>query len=178
MNYFEVKVKYQKLQQDGKTKNVNEPYLVNAISFSDAEERINKALEPYISGDFFVNRMAIANYSDIIKNEKGDKWFKCKISFIAIDEKSGKERKTNTYALVEAVDVSQAKELIEGSMEGTVCNYEIPSVGETNIQDVFDDVLTKDEVNEKYVKGEIRTGDYLKEINPNISDDVVDMMNE
>lgn len=139
MNYFEVKVKYQKLQQDGKLKKVNEPYLVHAETFSHAETRINEVLEPYISGEFFVNSIKIANYSDVIPCANNDgKWFKCKVSFISYDEKSGKEKKTHSYMLVEAATIEEAKLIVDKSMEGSVSDYEVPAVSETKIQDVFE----------------------------------------
>jgi hypothetical protein len=142
--YFEVKVKYEKLHQDGKQKRVNEPYLVDAVSFSDAEARINKVLEPYISGEFFINNMKIANYSDIIHGNDG-KWFKCKISHISYDEKSGKEKKTNSYMLVEAETIEGAKLIADKLMESSVSDYEIPAINETKIQDVFEYEMSDDD---------------------------------
>lgn len=177
MSYFEVKVKYEKLMQDGNQKKVNEPYLVNAVSFSDAETRINKVLEPYISGDFFVNSIKIANYSDIIKNENGDRWFKCKVSFISVDEK-GKERKTNSYTLVQACNVGDAKVVADKSMDGCVSDYEIPSVSETKIQDVFEYEMSEDVAAGKYLKGEIGTGDMIKSTGINISDELKNELNK
>lgn len=135
--WFECKVRYEKLMQDGKQKKVNEPYLVDAVSFTDAEARINEVLEPYISGDFFVNNMKIANFSDIIPSENGDRWFKCKVSYITIDEEKGVERKSNSYMLIQANNVKEAYDNIDKSMEGMISDYEIPAIQESPIMDVF-----------------------------------------
>ena len=75
--WFECKVKYEKMGNDGKEKMVSEPYLIDAVSFTEAESRIHKELEPYISGDFFVSSIKIANFSELIPCEEGDRWFKC-----------------------------------------------------------------------------------------------------
>jgi hypothetical protein len=175
--YFEVKVKYQKLQQDGKQKKVTEPYLVDAVSFTDAEKRINEVLEKYISGEFFVRNMKIANYSDILPNENGDRWFKCKVSYISIDEEKGTERKTSTYMLVEANDVKSAYDFINKSMEGMVSDYTIPAISESAIMDVFPYKMSEDLAAEKYLKGEIGTGDMIESIGVDISDELKDELN-
>lgn len=136
--HFEVKVRYEKLMQDGKVKKVNEPYLIDAVSFSDAEKRINEELEHFINGDFFLNGMKIVNYSDILPGKENSIWFKCKITYISIDEAKGIERKSSSYMLVQANDVTEAKEVIDNVMEGCVSDYTIPSISETKIQDVFE----------------------------------------
>ncbi len=135
--WFECKVKYEKIMPDGRQKKVTEPYLVDAVTFTDAEARINEVLEPYISGDFFVNNIKIANYSDLIPNENGDRWFKCKISYISYDEERGTERRSNSHILVQANNVKEAYDYIEKSMEGMVSDYEIPAIQESPILDVF-----------------------------------------
>jgi len=135
--WFECKVKYQKTDETGKDKMVSELYLIDAISFTEAESRINKELEPYISGEFFVATIKIANFSELVPDENGDRWFKCKVTFISIDEEKGVERRTNTYMLVQANNVKEAYETLDKSMDDTMSDYEIPSVQETMIMDVF-----------------------------------------
>lgn len=136
-NWFECKVKYMKVDQNGKDKRVTEPYLVDAVSFTDAEKRINELLEPYISGEFLVTNLKIANYSEIHPSENGDRWFKCKVSYILIDEERGVERKDNTYMLVQANDVKEAYSYLEADLKSSVNDFEIPSVQESPIMDVF-----------------------------------------
>lgn len=135
--WFECKVRYEKMMPDGREKKVNEPYLVDAVSFTDAEARIHEVLEPYISGEFFVNNIKIANYADLIPNENGDRWFKCKVSYISYDEEKGTERKSNSYMLIQANNLKEAYDNIEKSMEGLVSDYEIPAIQESPIMDVF-----------------------------------------
>lgn len=135
--FFECKAKYSKLGADGKDRMVSENYLVDAVSFTEAEERINKELEPYISGEFFVVVIKIANFSELIPSDIGDRWFKCKINFISIDEERGVEKKSSTYVLVQADNVKQAYDNIEAAFNDSVTDYEIPSIQESTILDVF-----------------------------------------
>lgn len=135
--WFECKVKYQKTDETGKDKMASELYLIDAISFTEAESRINKELEPYITGEFFVSTIKIANFSELIPDESGDRWFKCKVTFISIDEEKGVERRSNTYMLVQANNVKEAYETLNKSLDDTMSDYEIPSVQETMIMDVF-----------------------------------------
>jgi len=135
--WYECKVRYQKMDQNGKEKKVNEPYLVDAVSFTDAEKRINEMMEPYISGEFIVTNIKIANYSELHPNENSDRWFKCKVSYIMLDEEKGTEKKSNTYILVQANNVKEAYDAIEELMKGSVSDYEIPAIAESPIMDVF-----------------------------------------
>lgn len=136
-NFFECKAKYSKLGADGNDRMVSENYLVDAVSFTEAEERINKELEPYISGEFFVVVIKIAKFSEIIPDEDGDRWFKCKINFISVDEEKGVEKKSSTYVLVQANTVKEAYANIEAAFSDSVSDYEIPSIQESTILDVF-----------------------------------------
>lgn len=135
--WFECKAKYQKMDQNGREKMVTEPYLVDAVSFTDAEKRINELLAPYISGEFKVTNIKIANFSELIPNEAGDRWFKCKVTFIGYNEEKGTETKTSTYMLVQANTIKQAYDFVENALTGTVSDYEIPSIQESPLKDVF-----------------------------------------
>jgi len=134
--WYECKVKYQKMMQDGKVKKVTEPYLVDAVSFTDAEKRINEMLGPYISSEFIITNIKIANYSEVHPNENGDRWFKCKITFVNIDEK-GVERKSNTYILMQSNDAKETYDSIEELFTGTIIDFEISGIQESTIIDVF-----------------------------------------
>lgn len=138
--WFECGIRYEKMQENGITKKVTESYLVKGISFSDAETNVIKEMSAYISGDFTVSTMKRANYTDIVTNTDKDDycWFKCKINFISYDEKSGKEKKTGCYMLVQADSTEDAGKALQYWMSSTVCDYKIVSVSETNICDVFD----------------------------------------
>lgn len=136
-NWFECKVKYQKIDEQGKVKNVSEPYLVDAVSFTEAESRINKEMEPYISGDFNVTNIKVANYAELLPDDNGDRWYKSKVSYITIDEEKGLERKSNSYILVQASDLKEAYDSLDKSMSRSVTDYEISAIQESPILDVF-----------------------------------------
>ena len=136
-SWFECKVNYQKIDEQGAEKSVTEPYLIDAVSFTDAEVRIHKEMEPYISGVFEVKNIKRANYAELLPSETGDRWFKCKMSFITMDEEKGKEKRSNAFYLVQANDVKEAYETLENLMEGSISDYEIPAIQQSHILDVF-----------------------------------------
>jgi len=135
--WFECKVKYEKMVENGAEKVVSEPYLIDAVSFTEAESRIHKEMEPYITGEFSVSTIKIANYSEIIPNENGDRWFKCKVVYVSIDEEKGVERRTSTYILVQSNNIKEAYDTLQEELKDTVSDFEIPSIQETLIMDVF-----------------------------------------
>ena len=104
--WFECKIRYEKVMENGMQKKVTEPYLVDALSFTEAEARIIEEMTPFISGEFTVSDIKRANYSELFPSdeESADRWFKCKLIFITLDEKSGAEKKTSTQVLVQAAD--------------------------------------------------------------------------
>ena len=136
-NWYEVKIKYQKLNDQGVEKPVSEVYLFDAISFTEAESRINLEIGQMVSGDFFIMNIKRSNLTEIFPDETGDRWFKCKVSLITIDESSGKEKKSNMYALVQANDVREAYDNLQNQMRGTQSDYEVPAVSESPILEVF-----------------------------------------
>ncbi len=136
-NWFECKVKYDKMMENGMQKKVSEPYLIDALSFTEAEARIIKEITPYISGEFEVANIKKANYSEIFFDDTADKWFKCKVNFITLDEKSGTEKRTASYMLVQAVDLPQALEHLLNGMKGTLADYEVASISETALIEVY-----------------------------------------
>ena len=83
--WFECKIRYEKMSEDGKIKKVNEPYLVDAVSFTDAETRISEEMKPYISGEYTISNIKRARYTEIIPNETGDRWFVCKVKLIKLN---------------------------------------------------------------------------------------------
>jgi hypothetical protein len=136
-NWFECKVTYDKTLENGTQKKVTEPYLVDALSFTEAEARIIEELKPYISGDFTIADIKRAKLSELFFNENGDRYFKAKIYFITLDEKTGTEKKTAALMLVQASDLKEALSVVEKGMEGTMADYVIASLSETAIIDVF-----------------------------------------
>lgn len=136
-NWFECKVSYDKTLPNGQQKKVTEPYLVDALSFTEAVVRIIEAIRPYISGEFVIADIKRAKLSELFFNDNGDKFFKAKVLFVHLDEKSGTEKKTPVYMLAQASDIDEAQAVIKKGMAGTLSDYEIAEVKETKIMDVF-----------------------------------------
>jgi len=138
--WFECKVKYRKFDEASGTQKVKtEPFLVDAISYTEAESRITEEMAAYLmeGEEIKITNIKVANYAEIHPFENSDRWFKSKVSLIAFDEESGKERKTNLYLLVQANDVKEAYENTVISMKDTMGEYSIPAVSESPIMDVF-----------------------------------------
>ncbi|MBQ0069827.1 MAG: DUF4494 domain-containing protein [Bacteroidales bacterium] len=135
--WFECKVKYDKMMENGVLKTVTEPYMVDALSFTEAEARITEEMQPYISGEFSVSAVRRVNLSDIFYNQAGDKWYKVKTNFITIDEKTAVEKKTATFQLVQASEFSNALTVFMEGMKDTMADFEIASITETALMDVF-----------------------------------------
>ena len=135
--WFECKVKYRKIDETGKQKVVAEPYLVDALSFTEAESRINAEMANFISEEFKVVNIKVANFSEIHPFENSDRWFRSKVSLLAYDGESGKERRSNIYLLIQANNVKEAYENTEQVMQNTMGEYSIPAITESPIVDVF-----------------------------------------
>ena len=134
--YFEVKVKMQKTQEDGTQKKVTEQYVVEAATFGEAERRITECLKPYIEGEFDVTDIKIAGYSQIVGgDENADKFFKAKVTFVALDETTGKEKKTSELYLVQSETLESAESDVKTFLNDG--NTTISSISETAILDVF-----------------------------------------
>ena len=136
-NWFECKVRYDKLQENGAVKKVNEPYLVDALSFTEAEARIIEEQTPFISGDFSVSAVKRTKISEIFWNEGGARWYLVKVAFITIDERSGVEKRTSTLILVQASNFKEALDNFIEGMKGTMADYEVVSIAETPLMDVY-----------------------------------------
>lgn len=135
--WFECKVRYDKIQENGAVKKVNEPYLVDALSFTEAEARIIEAITPYISGEFTISAVKKTKISEIFWDETGDKYYMVKVMFITIDEKTAVEKKSASFILVQASDFSNALENFMQGMKGTMADFEVASITETPLLDVY-----------------------------------------
>ena len=133
--YFEVKVKLQKTMEDGQQKKVSEQYVVETATFGEAERRIAECLKPYIEGEFEVTDIKIAGYVQIINNQDADKFFKAKVSFVTLDETTGKEKKTSELYLVQSDTLESAESVVKSFLNDN--NTTISSISETAILDVF-----------------------------------------
>lgn len=135
--WFECKVRYDKIQGNGTVKKVNEPYLVDALTFTEAEARIIEEITPYISGDFSISAVKKTKISEIFFNEGGDRYYMVKVNFVTLDEKSGTEKRSASFILVQASDFAGALQKFNEGMKGTMADYEIASIAETPLMDVF-----------------------------------------
>ncbi len=138
-NWFECKVKTEKTLENGTQKKVTEPYLVDALNFTEAEARIIREISPYCNGELEVVDIKRVKYSEMFTNEaeSADKWYKVKAMFITLDEKSQTEKKSATFILVQASDFQNAVDTFVNGMKGGMSDYEIHTIQETNILDVF-----------------------------------------
>ena len=137
--WFECKVKYERTMDDGKVKKVNEPYLVDALSFTEAEERIIEERKHYMSGEFQVSDIKRARYAELFEtdDESADRWFKVNLTFITLDEKTGAEKKTSQNVLVQAADLRDAVKRLDEGMKSSMMDYVISSVAESPLLDVY-----------------------------------------
>ena len=138
--WFETKVRYEKLMDDGLQKKVTEQYVVDALSFTEAEASVTEEMSAYISGEFDITDIKKASYGEVFfsENDNEDRFFKAKLQFITIDEKTEKEKRSNVFYLVQASTFQQAVAHIEEVMGGTMIDYVIASLSETQIMDVFE----------------------------------------
>jgi len=136
-NWFECKIKYEKTAEEGKIVKVNEAYLVDALSFTEAEARIIEEMQPFISGEFVVSNIRRARISELFPNDNGDKWYRSKVFFVSLDEEKGIEKRVASTMMVQANDVKEAWDGIHEGMKGTMADYEVASIVETTIIDVY-----------------------------------------
>ena len=139
-NWFECRIAYEKIMEDGMQKKVKENYVVDALSFTEAEQRIMEEMSSYISGAFDVADIKKASYKEVFfsDEETADRWYKAKLQFITIDEKTEKEKRSNVNYLVNAGTLNGAVKNIDEVMGGTMIDYVIASVAETSLMDVFE----------------------------------------
>ena len=137
LNWFECKIKYEKTADDGKIVKVSEAYLLDALSFTEAEARINEEMKPFISGEFIVSNIRRAKINELFTNENGDKWYRCKVFFISLDEEKGIEKRIATTMMVQAKDVKEAWDGLKDGMKGSMADYQVAAITETAIMDVY-----------------------------------------
>lgn len=140
--WFECKIKIDKTTGDGMIKTSTESYLVDALSFTEAEARITEEMKPYISGDFKVDSVRRVRVSEMFFDEAGDRWYKAKVNFITLDEKRGVEKRTANFMYVEASEFSKALQNLMEGMKGTMSDFEVASITETALLGVFKEDLS------------------------------------
>jgi hypothetical protein len=137
--WFECKVRYDKTLEDGIIKRTMETYLVDAFSFTEAEKRFIAEIEPFVSGEYRVTVIKRAKISELFDSDDSlaERWFKAKVAYVNIDEKTGKEKRAAQTMMVQAIDLRDAVKNLDKGMAGTLGDYVIVSVAETKIMDVF-----------------------------------------
>ena len=136
-NWFECKVSFDRTGEDGLIKKVTEPYLVDAMSFTEAESRIIEEITPFVSGELTVAHIKRAKIAEIFPDETGDKWYRCKLNFVSFDEKKQVEKRLPQVMLVQASNFKRALENLLEGMKGTMADYEVAMITETMIMDVY-----------------------------------------
>lgn len=136
-NWFECKISYEKTMENGMQKKATEHYLVDALSFTEAEARITTSVEPFISGEFKVKDIKRTRLAEVFLDEDGDKYYRAKVNYITLDERSGREKRTPTYMLVQASTLEDARTRLDEGMKGTMADYVVEGITETNLLDVF-----------------------------------------
>ena len=136
-NWFECKVKYLKIDHDGRERKVTETMLFDAVSYTDAEAHVTEQLKEIIRGEFVIDKISKSNIIEIFPHETGAFLYKGKISIVTIDEKGGKEKKVNNYFLVAADDIKQALQRLEEGLSYILVPYSITSLQVSSIVDVY-----------------------------------------
>ncbi|WP_313114953.1 DUF4494 domain-containing protein [Aequorivita sediminis] len=150
VTWYECKVKYKKTHETGEQKVTTDTYLLDAVSYTEAEARITEEMKTFTEEDFRIMNIKVANFSEVHPFENSDRWFKSKVSLVALDEESGKEKKTNIYLLVQANNIKEAFDNTTKAMEQTMGDYNIPAITESAIVDVFPYFTGEEEQLEKF----------------------------
>lgn len=145
--WFECKIRYEKTNEEGLQKKVTEQYTVDALSFSEAEHRITEEMSAYISGEYEITDVKKAPYKEVFFSDDAadDRWYRAKLMFITIDEKTEKEKRSAVTYLVQAATLDGAVKHINDVMDGTMIDYEKSNISETKIIDVFEYEKVKSE---------------------------------
>lgn len=140
--WIETKLRYDKVMENGAVKKVNEPYLVDALSFAEAEARIIEEMRPYIDGDFTVEAVKKAKIAEVFGSDTASRWWKVRVALITINERTGIEKRDLTDFLVAGEDLEDALSTLKKNMKGTLADYEVTAITETAIIDIFPEDLS------------------------------------
>jgi len=136
-NWFDCIIKYERTAEEGKIVKVKESYIIDALSFTEAEARMTEYIQPFIDGEFSVSAVKRAKINEMFWNDEGDTWFRAKVNFISLDEEKGIEKKIATTMMVQANDIQEAWNGITEGMKGSQADYEIYSITTTEIQEII-----------------------------------------
>jgi len=137
-NWFECKIQYEKISpDDGKQKKKTDTFLVDALSFTEAEARLIQEVSPYMSGEFTVANIKRTRVYELFDSPTGDRWYRAKVLFIILDQEKGTEKRVPSTMLVQASDIQEALTRLNEGMKGTMSDYEIAMITDTPILDVY-----------------------------------------
>lgn len=136
-NWFSCKVSYDKTLDSGLVKKTTEEYLIDALSYAEAEVSFIEKIKPFVPKEYTISDIRRARYAEVFNNDAGDRWYKCKVSFIVYDETNNNEKRSNVLMLAQASSVKGAISVFEDGMKGTQSDYELLSVTETKIWDIY-----------------------------------------
>ena len=193
--WFECKIKYEKVMEDGLQKQVVEQYVVDALSFAEAEQRITEEMSAYISGKFEVADVKKAAYKEVFfddDNAASDRWYKAKLDFITIDEKTEKEKRSRVTYLVQATNLNRAMKNVDTVMGGTMIDYDAASISDTKLVDVFEyskgneaedkaaELMARmaEDVKDASLKVEDIVDRYMKTATPELRQQLIDKLTE
>ena len=162
--WYECKVKYRKTHETGESKITTESYLLDAVSYTEAETRITEEMAAYTSEEFKITNIKVANLAEVHPFENSDRWFKSKVSLVSYDDESGKERKSNIYLLVQANDVKEAYENTEQALQETMGDFTIPAITESPILDVFPYFSREEETEDRIIENTAVTASEKEEV--------------
>lgn len=139
MTLFECAIRYDKMCENGAVKRCTELYLVDALTFTEAEARIIQQMQPFISGEFTVQSIKRTPYAEVVNHgdPSADRWYKAKIHFITIDERTAAEKKTVVNLIVLGESVQSAHNAVVRHMQDSMADYEIATIEETKVMDVY-----------------------------------------
>lgn len=137
-NWFTCKVKYEKIDENGKNKKVTEQYLVDAISFTEAEARMYEKISEMVDGEFYIDDISRTKITDILKFDDCGTWYKAKVKYDSCDELTGKAKKVTNEFLIGSVSVEEANERLKEELKTMLVPYDITSVVLSPILDIFE----------------------------------------
>ena len=145
--WFECKIRYEKVMEDGLQKKVTEAYAIDALSYAEAENRIIEEMSAYISGEYEVVSITKAPYKEVFFSDDpmADRFYRAKLDFITIDEKTEKEKRSRVTYLVQAATLNGAMKAVDEVMQGTMIDYDAAAITDTKLLDVYE--YKKDESN-------------------------------
>lgn len=140
MRLYECGVRLYKIQPNGQPKKVTELYLVDALTFTEAEARIIEKVKGEVSEDVEVISLKITNYSEVVTGngdaDERDRWFRVKVNYYP-ESANGAPKKVPSYYILNADSMDDAHKVLADFLRGTVTDYDVATLDETRVIDVY-----------------------------------------